>query len=200
MPWDLVVFDYAEVLARTRPPHMRRALEEAAGVPADRFWEAWHRHRPAYNVWASAARYWELVAADLDADWDAAHRQRLWSIDIGNCLSPHEATVRLARRLQGEVPLAVLSDAPADLARALEGSPAYDGFEHLFFSCDLKVTKPDPAAYEAVLRVTGAAPERTLFIDDKPRNTEGAAEVGMRTHDYTTAEELEDALREFGLL
>ncbi|AXQ53380.1 MULTISPECIES: HAD-IA family hydrolase [Streptomyces] len=200
MTWDLVVFDYAEVLSRTQPPPARRALEEAAGVDPDRFWAAFDRHRPAYNISTDAAGYWELVAADLEADWDHAHRQRLWSLDIGYCLNPHEPTVRLARRLHGRVPLAVLSDAPADLARALDGSPGMAAFDTLFFSCDLKVTKPDRAAYEAVLRVTGARPEHTLFIDDKERNTEGAARVGLRTHHYTSAERLEKFLADEGLL
>ncbi|MFS0692991.1 HAD family hydrolase [Streptomyces nitrosporeus] len=191
MSLDLIVFDYSEVLSRNQPDTVVAALEEAAGVPPERFWEAWHRHRPAYNTTASAADYWQLVADDLGADWDTAHRQRLWDTDIGNCLNPHEPTLRIVRRLHGKVPLVLLSDAPSDLARCLDGSPGMALFDHLFFSCDIAVNKPDPQAYRTVLRHTGAQAGRTLFIDDKRVNTEAAARLGLRTHHYTSAEDLD---------
>ncbi|MFE8941976.1 HAD-IA family hydrolase [Streptomyces sp. NPDC007872] len=190
MSLDLVVFDYSEVLSRNQPQPVVRALEEAAGVPPKAFWEAWHRHRPAYNTTASADEYWRLVADDLGAGWDAAHRQRLWSLDIGNCLNPHEPTVRVLRRLHGRVPLALLSDAPRDLARCLDGSPVMALFDRRFFSCDTGVNKPDPLAYETVLLRTGARPERTLFVDDNRNNTRGAERLGLQAHHYTTAEGL----------
>lgn len=45
-------------------------------------------------------------------------------------------------------------------ARVLHGSLATAAFDTLFLNCDRKVTKPDRAAYEAVLRVTGARPKK----------------------------------------
>lgn len=117
-----------------RPRPARRALEEGAGVDPDHFWTVFDRHRPACNISTDAAGYWELVAADLDADWDHTHRQRLRSLDIGPSLNPREPTVRPARRLYGRVPLAVHSDAPADTARALDGSPGMAVFDMLFLS------------------------------------------------------------------
>ncbi|MET8579227.1 HAD-IA family hydrolase, partial [Streptomyces sp. NPDC005012] len=148
-----------------------------------------------YNTTATAAEYWQMVAEDLGAEWDAAQRQRLWDLDIGNCLHPHLPTVRIVERLHGRVKLALLSDAPRDLARCLDGAPSMALFDRLFFSWDLKVNKPDPQAYEAVRDDTGVAPERTLFIDDKPANTQGAARIGWHTHHYTSAENLQTDLR-----
>jgi putative hydrolase of the HAD superfamily len=200
MDVELVIFDYSEVLSRNQPSAVVRALEEASGAPPDLFWEAWHRHRPTYNTTASAAEYWQLVADDLDADWDAAHRQLLWDLDIGNCLHPHLPTVRIVQRLHGKVPLALLSDAPRDLARCLAGSPTMTLFDRLFFSCDLGVNKPDPRTYQEVLRAMGTPAERALFIDDKSANTEAAARLGLHTHHYTSAERLDLELSQtFGL-
>ncbi|QDD57528.1 hypothetical protein FE156_00785 [Streptomyces albidoflavus] len=56
-------------------------------------------------------------------------------------------------------------------ARALHGSPATAAFDMLFPSCDRKVTKPDRAAYEAVLRVTGARPEKGGLRSSPPRRS-----------------------------
>ena len=54
-------------------------------------------------------------------------------------------------------------------------------FEKLYFSCDLKMMKPDPAIFRYVLDAEGLDPAETLFIDDSPRNTEAAARIGIRT-------------------
>jgi len=40
----------------------------------------------------------------------------------------------------------VLSDAPAETAAAIAGLPVARYFEHLIFSCELKIGKPDRPA------------------------------------------------------
>ena len=61
------------------------------------------------------------------------------------------------------------------------GRPMDDYFDRLYFSCDLKMMKPDPAIFQYVLDAEGLDPAETLFIDDSPRNTEAAARLGIRT-------------------
>ena len=39
--------------------------------------------------------------------------------------------------------------------------------------------KPDPAAYALVLEALQLPPDQALFVDDQPRNVDGAREVGM---------------------
>ncbi len=41
------------------------------------------------------------------------------------------------------------------------------------------VLKPDPRAYRAALDALGVSAGRALFVDDQPRNVEGARSVGM---------------------
>ena len=54
-------------------------------------------------------------------------------------------------------------------------------FEKLYFSCDLKMMKPDSAIFRYVLDAEDLDPAETLFIDDSPHNTEAAARLGIRT-------------------
>ena len=61
------------------------------------------------------------------------------------------------------------------------GRPMDDYFDRLYFSCDLRMMKPDPAIFQYVLDAEGLDPAETLFIDDSPRNTEAAARLGIRT-------------------
>ena len=85
-------------------------------------------------------------------------------------------------------PAALPSDGLADVSPAaspsdglLPGWPMDHYFEKLYFSCDLKMMKPDPAIFRHVLDAEGLDPAETLFIDDSPRNTEAAARLGIRT-------------------
>lgn len=66
--------------------------------------------------------------------------------------------------------------------QARYGFPFENLFKGAFYSYRLGLRKPKP---EAFLRVAGAAglnPATTLFIDDNPANTEGAARAGFRVY------------------
>ena len=56
-----------------------------------------------------------------------------------------------------------------------------DYFDHLYFSCDLKMMKPGEAIFRHVLDAEGFLPEETLFIDDGERNVATAARLGIHT-------------------
>lgn len=49
-----------------------------------------------------------------------------------------------------------------------------------FTSFDLGLLKPDPAIYTAVRDCLGCAFDELIFVDDKPKNTKAAAELGIR--------------------
>ncbi len=73
-------------------------------------------------------------------------------------------------------------------------------FDPLIFSCDLRLIKPNPAAFEAALRVLDASPEDVVFIDDSAANIASAAALGMTGLLYESPQQTERALREFGLI
>lgn len=68
-------------------------------------------------------------------------------------------------------------------------SNAFDGhgnaldhhFDALYLSYEMRMMKPDPRFFEAVLKAEGATPDQTLFIDDGPRNIAAAAALGIHT-------------------
>jgi putative hydrolase of the HAD superfamily len=62
-------------------------------------------------------------------------------------------------------------------------------FDHVTFSCELRLFKPQAAIYEHSFQGLKVAPEETLFIDDKIENVEGARAVGMNAELFTTWEE-----------
>lgn len=62
-----------------------------------------------------------------------------------------------------------------------------DHFDAVYFSCEMKLRKPEPEIYQAVLTAEKLAPAQTLFIDDNAENIHSAAQLGIRTLHLTDA-------------
>jgi putative hydrolase of the HAD superfamily len=71
-------------------------------------------------------------------------------------------------------------------------------FDVFFSSCWLGVRKPTRQIYERVLGMTQAAPQHSVFVDDREQNLAPARALGMKTILYTSADELASALSELG--
>lgn len=81
--------------------------------------------------------------------------------------------------LQKRCKLGIISDTWPSATRVLKAAGIYGMFGSITFSCDLGVYKPDAKMYEHALRALGLPPEETVFVDDLPRNLEGAAAAGI---------------------
>jgi putative hydrolase of the HAD superfamily len=175
-----VLFDYGGVLCTPQPEADRAALVALAGAgDAGEFWAAYWAHRDAYDkAELTPAAYWTAVLGSEPADLDA-----LDAADVAGWSHPYEETLALLPRLRAG--LALLSNAPASLATAVDAMAWTDLVPHRFYSCRLGATKPDPAAYEAVLAALGAEPGQVTFVDDRPANVAGAAAVGLRAVHFT---------------
>ncbi|MGI6046522.1 MAG: HAD family hydrolase [Petrimonas sp.] len=79
----------------------------------------------------------------------------------------------------------------------------YDFFNYLkgmVVSGDEKLIKPDPKLYYVLLDRFNINPEETLFIDDSAHNIDTAKLLGFETIHYTPEINLEDKLKEMGML
>ncbi|MFC7330132.1 HAD family hydrolase [Marinactinospora rubrisoli] len=187
-----VVFDYGQVISEPPSAEARDRLERLGGVPAADFWSAYWAERPGYDAGGTASGYWQRVADRLGADWDPAHVQRLWAADVAAWLGICRDSAATLRRLAtAGVRLALLSNAPHDLAGALRAAPVLEPFDRLFFSCELGICKPDPAVYRHVLADLGTPAEHTLFVDDREENVLAAKRLGIDAHHYAGARELD---------
>src|ERR1700735_5669687 len=59
--------------------------------------------------------------------------------------------------------LALLSNAPEPLARAIDQHPWSRHFDHRYYSCRLGAAKPAPEAFQLVLGGLGERPDAVLF-------------------------------------
>ncbi len=98
--------------------------------------------------------------------------------------TPNAGAIETARALRagGRFRLATLNNESRELndyrIRTFGLGEIFDDF---FSSCFTGCRKPDPAAYRTALDITHHAPDRTLFLDDRPENVAAAAALGIRT-------------------
>ncbi len=187
MTW--VLFDYGAVICEPQSQADRARLASASGAPAADFEAAYWRYRLDYDRAAlDVTAYWQRVAADLGRSYSDPEIAELSRLDSMSWLTLQPGTVDLITGLAAAGHrLAVLSNAPADVAEAVRALPVARYFEHLVFSCALKSAKPDPECFQATLALLDAAPADVIFLDDRPDNVAAAAALGMVSFQFTDA-------------
>ena len=60
------------------------------------------------------------------------------------------------------------------------GEPLSRVFKKLYYSHEIGWNKPDPEAWEVVIRDAAIKPEETLFLDDTIHNIKAAQELGFQ--------------------
>ena len=190
-----LLVDYGEVISAPLPEDTITDLAALAGQPRAAFLHNYWQHRPAYDLGQPPAEYWsEVLARDLSSSPQLV--DRLTEADVRGWLQPNPLTLpTLLRRVRRTgVQLALLSNAPEPLARAIDDSRWSRDFDRCYYSCRLGAAKPDPRAFQIVLRDLGAQPDEVLFIDDRAENTAAAGNLGMRTITFTSATALDGEL------
>jgi HAD superfamily hydrolase (TIGR01509 family) len=75
---------------------------------------------------------------------------------------------------------ALLSNALSNLRNLINSEwKINDAFHHLIISAEVGLIKPHADIFNLTLELLGMAPHETVFIDDFPKNVEGAQFVGM---------------------
>ncbi len=67
-------------------------------------------------------------------------------------------------------------------------------FDKLYFSSDTGLVKPDPRAYELVLRENNLKPEEVVFFDDGARNVEAAKALGIESYVFEGSAQVREKL------
>jgi len=75
----------------------------------------------------------------------------------------------------------------------------YSIFDAVYASHLMGIMKPDMAFWRFILSKENVQPSETFFIDDSEENIDIAKKLGLATHLFTHAEELENSLRPYGV-
>ena len=192
-----VIFDFGKVLTGPPVAAAHAELVRITGLPLDRFENLYWADRPAYDegkmtgleYWHNLARKAQLNLSEATLEelnqWDA----RMWA---GENLAMLAWQLQLKERGLRTAILSNMGDAVYEhIARELDW---LNRFDLLVWSYQLRTAKPDPAIYRYALDRLGLRGEETLFLDDKPENTQAAAALGIQTIVYSSMAKLREEL------
>ncbi len=196
MNW--VMFDYGGVISHPPTQQDLVKLATVAGVPVQAFVDVYWEWRRAYDLAElDVTGYWRQVGDSLGRSYGEAEVSELARLDRAAWLRLQAGTVALIEDLTAAgLPLALLSNAPDDLAEAIRALPVAARFVQLIFSCQLKLAKPDPRCYGTALARLGASAREVIFIDDRTENVTAAAAFGLLSVHFTSPEQVRAAVTE----
>ena len=189
-----LILDFGGVISRTlfeTHDETERALGLPAGTltwrgpfdpPSDPLWQAMQRGELSErDYWLQRARE---VGALIGETWDAMETlvQRARGAEPDRIVRPETAALVREAHAAG-IRLAILSN-ELDLfyGRSLrERLPLLQAFDCIMDATYTDLLKPDPRAYLSCLQALGLLSDEAVFVDDQPRNVEGARRVGIPT-------------------
>lgn len=198
-----VVFDYGEVLCRPNPV-AHQALLDTSGVDRATFEQHYWQDRHDYDLGCfDGTVFWSQFAQRTGRTFTPGQLRALIENDVLMWTTVLiEPMLAWAAALHASgLATAILSNMPFEIAHAMRQKIDWlPPFDHLTFSCELRLAKPDPAIYAFTCDRLGVRPHDTLFLDDKPVNVEAARSFGMRALQFRNVDQLRRDLAAESLL
>jgi putative hydrolase of the HAD superfamily len=201
MDLQAVIFDYGEVLSGPPDAAAHRKLLEISATKEEAFEKAYWTHRLDYDAdILNEQTFWHTIARECGTRFSAEQVGLLTEQDALMWMNLNPAMLAwLPKIKEAGFRLGVLSNMPGGVLRyMLPRFPWLEQFDHLTWSCELGLVKPDPAIYLHTVRKLGVAPDQALFIDNLEKNTAGAEAVGLHAALFADAEQLQRDLERRG--
>jgi putative hydrolase of the HAD superfamily len=198
-----VILDYGEVLCYSPTAENWERMANLFKVDAGLFRQLWGRNRIVYDRGdLSYEDYWAEIAQQTGTKLEPELLKTLgpWDVEMWARINP--TMVEWLKQLHSSgIKTGLLSNMPFDMINyARQQFTWLKNFDHLTFSAEVRVTKPDPAIYRHSLEGLGlgAAASETLFLDDKEINVEGARALGIHAFRFQSVAGLRNDLEKLG--
>ena len=197
---DGFIFDYGGVLVRHQTDADQAMMAALAGVDAERFTDCYWSDRDRYDKGATTGiEYWTGIGRCGGASFSEAIIEELTELDniswmqFDSVMWDWVAQLRSAGKR-----VAMLSNMPRELGEALRSrTDRLTFFDQVSLSYEVHAIKPEAAIYEHCLSGLGTAPEKTLFLDDRIANVQGAELLGVHAIQFTSRDEVLLRVRNF---
>jgi len=202
LPITAVIFDYGCVLSLTPSERDFEPLRKLMGVEAAAFQQGYWRKRELYDIdLIDTPTYWQDVAQAAGAAFPPDQIPNISTLDIQMWERPNPPMVEWVRVLRTRgFRTAVLSNMSRTVGDYLRRTAKWlELFDHLCFSGELRVAKPDPAIFRVCIKALGVPASQTLFIDDIETNIAAARSLGIQSIVFHSVQELQVDLKPYGL-
>ncbi len=178
-----VIFDYGEVLCFPPTAAQIAQMADVFALETALFRRLYEKNRRAYDRGdLTAEGYWLAFAADAGVQLDPKRigTLRAWDTEMWSKANPAMVEWVAALRAAG-IKTGLLSNMQADMVAKVRHDFSWIAkFDCAVFSNEVGLAKPEAKIYQRCLQGLGAAPEETLFIDDRLTNVRAAQELGIR--------------------
>src|SRR5262249_6986698 len=142
-----------------------RASQEF-GLPVALFLEAFWGRRIEYDAGRIDSRnYWHGVAGAMGVEIDGAQLARLVRLEVDFWSRYDERVLAWIRQLrEAGVMTGLLSNLPKPLGDELRATGFHKRFDHVTFSHELRMVKPERQIYQHSTEGLGVRPEDALFL------------------------------------
>jgi len=199
---NTVIFDFGCVLSLPPEPCHYKKLAELGGIKEALFNEIYWAHRAEYDRGTiDGPTYWRRIAKATGKEFTPARIETLIAQDTAFWMRTNPVMMSWVQTLKRSgLKIAILSNMPIEISRYMrQSAPWFMDFDHVCFSAEVQLAKPEAPIFRACLEAVHSRPEECLFIDDRAENVEGARAVGLHALHFVSAGELAAGLEPFNL-
>ncbi|HRN90218.1 MAG TPA: HAD family phosphatase [Candidatus Saccharibacteria bacterium] len=103
--------------------------------------------------------------------------------------------ITIVNKLKQHYKIAMLSNSPADSINGIiDDNNLRQYFDEIIVSGEIGMVKPNPEIFEYTLNKLAVKPDEVIFIDDSSTNTDAAEKLGIKSIQFTSAEQLKHEL------
>jgi putative hydrolase of the HAD superfamily len=189
-----VIFDFGGVLCFHPDREMIARAAEHCGVEYDAFLKAMWKDRLSYDAGQDPREYWRGVAQSAGKSFDDDLIARMIEREIEFWSKYDDRVFTWIDHLRASgIRTGILSNLPRPLGQRLRQVDGFlNHFDHVTFSYELSLVKPQRAIYDDAVRGLGVQPGEALFLDDRPENIQGAKEAGLEAELFVSWEDFVD--------
>ena len=125
--------------------------------------------------------FYERIKRELDGKFSFGFFKNVWQ----HIFAPIQPMIDLLPRFKLKYQLVLLSNTNALHMQYIEKQfPFFHHFDHIFYSFEIGLIKPDKAIYQYTLDQIQSDPGECVFIDDTDDNVRSAGELGIRSYRF----------------
>ncbi|MBK8706846.1 MAG: HAD family phosphatase [Saprospiraceae bacterium] len=199
---NTVVFDLGGVLIDWNPEYVFRQIFEDEAERRYFLTEVcsphWNEQQDAGRTMQEATEWLVERFPDYESQIRAYYGR--WQEMLGGSIPETVEILNQLREQNSHRLLALTNWSAETFPTALEMFDFLHHFEGILVSGHEKLIKPDPRIYHLLIDRYGLNPGKSLFIDDNPKNVEGARAVGLQAVHFQSPGQLREDLEERGIL
>ena len=183
--FSAIIFDLGNVFVRVDPTHAIQALERSSDLKYNDI-HSYFTSSKTMQLYEKGIltnqQFYRKVVTDLDISVSIDRFKELWQ----SVLFPVKPMIYFLSEVRYQYPCYLLSNTNDWHIEYCERKFLFlKWFKQLFYSYRLGLSKPDPAIYKKILRLSNLQADQTLFIDDNQDNIQTAMHLGMQTIHFT---------------